>query len=402
MDFTYQGRDTGGNIVRGIIAAENQEMAVRELRRRNIFVIKCLPAVDKRNWEQRLFLWRRVSRRDLALFCRQLATMLGAGLPIITALQIIEKQVENRILKTAVDHILRELASGEAFYRALEKQSRIFPPIFIHTIEAGEMGGALDETLERLAAHLEREHEVEEKVKSAMAYPLVVFGAAVLVVVFLLTYVLPTFQTMLNTMQVPLPWPTRLILGISQGVRRWWPAVGSGLVGISYGLYLWYKKPKNRFFLDKALLRLPVFGSLHHKTVMSRFSRTLGTLLHSGVALLPALETVRRTVGNSVVARALEQAEESVRDGQGLAAPLDASGVFPPMVVEMITIGEETGALEQLLFKLSTFYDREVEETVTRLSSLVEPLLILVMGGIVGLVIIAVLLPVFSLVGGVR
>lgn len=402
MYFTYQGRDAGGNTVRGIIAAENQELAVRELRRRNIFVIECRPAVDKKNWEQRRLLRRRVSRRDLALFCRQLATMLGAGLPIITALQIIEKQVENRTLKTATAQILSDLASGEAFYRALEKQSRTFPPIFIHTIEAGEMGGALDETLEHLAIHLEREHEVEEKVKSAMAYPLVVCGVAVLVVVFLLTYVLPTFQTMLNTLQVPLPWPTRLILGVSQGVRRWWPAVGAGLGGAGYGFYLWYKKPQNRLLLDKALLRLPVFGSLHHKAVMSRFSRTLGTLLHSGVALLPALEVVRRTAGNSVVARALERAEESVRDGQGLAAPLDASGVFPPMVVEMITVGEETGALEQLLFKLSTFFDREVEETVTRLSSLVEPLLILVMGGIVGLVVVAVLLPVFSLVGGVR
>ncbi|CEP66033.1 Type II secretion system F domain [Moorella glycerini] len=402
MNFAYRGRDARGNAVSGNIEAESQELAIRELRRQGIFITYCRPAVvtPARDW-RRLFR-RPVSRRDLALFSRQLATMLGAGLPIVTALHILQRQAENPSLRESIGMLLQDLESGEAFYRALERQPRVFPPIFIHTVEAGELGGALDETLERLAGHLEREHEVEEKVKSALTYPAIVSMVALLAVIFLLTYVLPSFQVMLNSLQVPLPWPTRLVLGISSGLRYLWPVLFLFLAGAAYGFYRWLQKPAGRYRFDRMLLRIPIFGPLHQKTVLSRFSRTLGTLLHSGVPVLPALEIVRRTVGNAVVAGAVERAAESVRDGQSLAAPLEASGVFPPMVVEMITVGEETGALDALLAKISSFYDREVGETVARLSSLIEPVLIVTLGGIIGLVVISVLLPVFSLVGGVR
>ncbi len=404
MTFAYRGRDTSGETVSGTIEAASQELAIQELRGRQIFITDCRPAANTgtRNPSWRLLFRRRVSRRDLALFCRQLATMLAAGLPIMTALHILAQQMNNPALREGIALIIRDLAAGEAFYRALERQPRIFPPIFIHTVEAGEMGGALDAILERLAGHLEREHEVEEKVKSALTYPAVVSGVAVLAVIFLLTYVLPTFQVMLGSMQVPLPWPTRLVLGISRGLRYLGPVLALFLAGAGYGLYRWQQRPAGRYQMDRLLLRLPLFGPLHQKTVLSRFSRTLGTLLHSGVPVLPSLEIVRRTVGNAVVAAAIGRAGESVRDGQSLAAPLEASGIFPPMVVEMITVGEETGALDALLEKISAFYDREVGETVARLSSLIEPVLIVTLGGIIGLVVIAVLLPVFSLAGGVR
>ncbi|MEW8958221.1 MAG: type II secretion system F family protein [Moorella sp. (in: firmicutes)] len=402
MNFAYRGRDARGNAVSGTIEAESQELAIRELRRQGIFITYCRPAVvtPARDW--RRLLRRPVSRRDLALFSRQLATMLGAGLPIVTALHILQRQAENPSLRESIGMLLQDLESGEAFYRALERQPRVFPPIFIHTVEAGELGGALDETLQRLAGHLEREHEVEEKVKSALTYPAIVSMVALLVVIFLLTYVLPSFQVMLNSLQVPLPWPTRLVMGLSEGLRRLWPFLVLFLAGASYGFYRWQQRPAGRYQVDRLFLRLPIFGPLHHKAVLSRFSRTLGTLLHSGVPVLLALEIVRRTVGNAVVAGAVERAAESVRDGQSLATPLEASGVFPPMVVEMITVGEETGALDAMLERVATLYEQEVEAVVARLASLIEPILIVGLGGIVGVIVISVFLPYFQMLGGIR
>ncbi|PRR69927.1 type II secretion system F family protein [Neomoorella humiferrea] len=402
MNFAYRGRDARGNAVSGTIEAESQELAIRELRRQGIFITYCRPAVvtPARDW--RRLLRRPVSRRDLALFSRQLATMLGAGLPIVTALHILQRQAENPSLRESIGMLLQDLESGEAFYRALERQPRVFPPIFIHTVEAGELGGALDETLERLAGHLEREHEVEEKVKSALTYPAIVSMVALLVVIFLLTYVLPSFQVMLNSLQVPLPWPTRLVMGLSEGLRRLWPFLVLFLAGASYGFYRWQQRPAGRYQVDRLFLRLPIFGPLHHKAVLSRFSRTLGTLLHSGVPVLLALEIVRRTVGNAVVAGAVERAAESVRDGQSLATPLEASGVFPPMVVEMITVGEETGALDAMLERVATLYEQELEAVVARLASLIEPILIVGLGGIVGVIVISVFLPYFQMLGGIR
>ncbi|WP_338832822.1 Putative type II secretion system protein F [Moorella humiferrea] len=402
MNFAYRGRDARGNAVSGTIEAESQELAIRELRRQGIFITYCRPAVvtPARDW--RRLLRRPVSRRDLALFSRQLATMLGAGLPIVTALHILQRQAENPSLRESIGMLLQDLESGEAFYRALERQPRVFPPIFIHTVEAGELGGALDETLERLAGHLEREQEVEEKVKSALTYPAIVSMVALLVVIFLLTYVLPSFQVMLNSLQVPLPWPTRLVMGLSEGLRRLWPFLVLFLAGASYGFYRWQQRPAGRYQVDRLFLRLPIIGPLHHKAVLSRFSRTLGTLLHSGVPVLLALEIVRRTVGNAVVAGAVERAAESVRDGQSLATPLEASGVFPPMVVEMITVGEETGALDAMLERVATLYEQELEAVVARLASLIEPILIVGLGGIVGVIVISVFLPYFQMLGGIR
>lgn len=402
MNFAYRGRDARGNAVSGNIEAENQELAIQELRRQGIFITSLRPAgvTPARDWRG---LFRRpVSRRDLALFCRQLATMLGAGLPIMSALRVLQRQVENPSLRESIGMLLQDLETGEAFYRALGRQPRVYPPIFIHTVEAGELGGALDETLERLAGHLEREHEVEEKVKSALTYPAVVSLVAVGAVIFILTYVLPSFQVMLNSLQVPLPWPTRMILGLSEGLRRLWFVLVLLLAVIGYGFYRWRQGPDGRYQVDRLLLRLPIFGPVHQKTLLARFSRTLGTLLHSGVPVLLALEVVRRTVGNAVVARAVERAAESVRDGQSLAAPLEASGIFPPMMVEMITVGEETGALDAMLERVAVLYELEVEAVVGRLASLIEPVLIVGLGGIVGIIVISIFLPYFQMLGGIR
>jgi len=224
----------------------------------------------------------------------------------------------------------------------------------------------------------------------------------VIVVIFLLTYILPTFQTLLSSIQVPLPWPTLVVMETSSLLQRFWPVIILFFTLLIYIFYRWHKTPEGRYKVSRMCLKLPVFGSLHHKAVLSRFSRTLGTLLSSGVSILPALEVTRRTAGNAVFSEAIARVEESIRDGHSLAGPLGESGIFPPMMVEMINVGEETGALDKLLEKISDFYDREVRDTVDRLTSLVEPMLIIILGCLIGLVIISVLLPVFTMVGGVQ
>ncbi|MDN5346859.1 MAG: type pilus assembly protein PilC [Clostridia bacterium] len=382
--------------------AENEAVVVRQLREKGLFVIDVRPARTRFAVNLKRALLRRLGRRDLSVFCRQLATMLGAGLPIVSALQILARQAENKVLRQSIEEILRDLEGGGAFHEALGRLQGLFPPIMVHGVEAGEVGGSLDETLEELAAHLEREHEIEEKVKSALTYPAIVVSVAIAVLIFLLTFVLPAFQNMLNDLGVPLPLPTVVVLSISRALRQGWFILTLVIGVLAYAVYRILKIETVRYRLDSILLKLPVFGPLHHKAVLSRFSRTLGTLLRSGVPILQAMEVVRRTAGNRVVAEAVARAQESIRDGRGIAGPLEESGLFPPMVVGMIAVGEETGALDSLLGKISAFYDREIGETVGRLSSLIEPLLIVMLGAAVGFIVISILLPYFQMLGNIR
>ena len=257
MIFNYRGRDAGGTAVSGTIEADNRQRAIEELRQRGIVVTSCQEAVAARPQQRERFVRRSIGRRDLALFCRQLATMLGAGLPIINALNILQKQAEKAALRESIAALCRDLEAGEAFYRALERQPRIFSPIFTYTVEAGELGGTLTETLQQLAEHLQREHELEEKVKSALTYPAVVSVVALLVIGFLLAYILPTFRIMLFSLELPLPWPTRLLLEISELLRRCWPLIFLAVAGASFGLYRLSRQPRGRYQLDRLLLRLP-------------------------------------------------------------------------------------------------------------------------------------------------
>lgn len=407
MRFRYKARDINGNLIKGIIEAENEQLASRQLRNRGYFITELRPVRSEPEFNLSLdylrpLLLKRVSRRDLALFCRQLGTMLSAGLPILNALRTLSKQADNRLLKESIDKVLEDLQQGEMLHRALGKIPKVFPAIMVYSVEAGELSGALDETLIRLAEHFEREHEIGEKIKSAMTYPLIVFIVSLASVGFMLTFVLPMFSQIIGNLGVPLPWPTKVVLGVSQFLRqRWFVFVAGGII-LGYLIWRWAQREEVRYALDKIILRLPVFGRLKHQALLSQFSRTLGTLLYSGVPILEALEVVERTVGNRIVAEALVQAQEQVRDGKSIASPLAESGVFPPMVVEMVTVGEETGTLDALLARLATFYDREVGEMAARLSSLIEPFLIIGLGAVVGLIVISILLPVFQVVGSIR
>ncbi|ADL08657.1 type II secretion system F family protein [Thermosediminibacter oceani] len=397
--YSYRARDAFGQPVVGTVEAENEAAVVRLLRDKGLFIVEVRPGRERFAINSGRLL-RRVGKQDLAVFCRQLATMLGAGLPIVPALQILAMQAENKILRRNIEEIVRSLEGGETFHEALARL-QVFPPIMVHAIEAAELGGSLDEALEELAAHLEREHELQEKVKSALTYPALVVSVALAVLIVLLVFVLPAFQNMLNALGVPLPLPTRIVMGVSRALRRGWPILIFAAGILAYVAYGVLKTDNARYRLDGILLKLPVFGPLHKKAVLSRFSRSLGTLLRSGVPILQAMDVVRRTVGNRVVAEAIARAQESVRDGKGIADPLKESGIFPPMIIGMIAVGEETGALDFLLAKISELCDREVKEAVSRLSALIEPLLIAMLGGAVGFIVISILLPYFQILGNI-
>ncbi|MGI9953182.1 type II secretion system F family protein [Moorellaceae bacterium AZ2] len=411
MRLRYRARDASGKLVQGVIEADSEQVAGGHLRNQGLFITELRPLKSgpeisflrfwKSDYLRPLFL-RRVSRRDLALFCRQLGTMLAAGLPIVNALRTLSRQEDNPRLKGSIDRVVEDLQQGEPLHAALSKSPQVFPPVMVYSVEAGELSGALDEILIRLAEHFEREHEIQEKIKSAMTYPLIVFIVSLLSISFIITFVLPMFSNIIANLGVPLPWPTRAVLGLGQFFRRWWALLAVALAAAGYSAWRWSQEERVRYILDKVVLRFPVFGRLKHQALLSQFSRTLGTMLYSGVPILQALEVVERTVGNRILAEAIALAQEQVRDGKSIASPLAESGVFPPMVVEMVTVGEETGTLDALLARLGAFYDREVGEMAARLSSLIEPLLILGLGGVVGVIVVSVLLPVFQVVGSVR
>lgn len=400
--FAYRARDRSGKLVTGFVEAEGESAAVARLRAQNYYIVDIRHAQERsREIELRFLFEKKVKAKDLAVYCRQFGTMIEAGVPILNCLFVLEEQTENKKLAAISGRLAELLQEGRTLTEAVELFPSVFPGIFTSMIEAGEVSGSLDQSMERLALHFEKEHDIKEKVKSAMTYPAVVVSVAFVSVLVLLTFVLPTMVSMLIQQNVPLPLPTRVVIGVSGFMKQYWPAVFGGLASL-LALLIWYSKTeRGGYLMDRVIISLPVFGPLVIKMSVSRFSRTLGTLVKSGVPLLQSLEIVKKTAGNRVVAKAVRKAEQSVRDGQSMSEPLAKSGVFPPMVTQMIRVGEDTGALDSLLEKVAAFYDREVDATVTRLASLVEPILIIFIGGIVGTIVASIMLPMFRLVGTV-
>ncbi|KKM09646.1 hypothetical protein SY88_17655 [Clostridiales bacterium PH28_bin88] len=405
--FAYKVRDYSGKQLSGHLEADSMAAAVDSLRSRNLFIIDVKPAArggaSLNLGSLKGSLGKpKVKSKDLALFCRQFSTMIDAGVPLLASLDILKSQTTNKTLHATIQDVRSHLEQGDTLSEAMRAYPKVFPTILVNMVEAGEVGGALDQVMARLAVHFEKEHEIQEKVKSAMTYPMVVFMVAVLAVIFLMTFVLPSFTSMLNSLNVPLPLPTRVVMGVSTVMRRFWFLLPVLLGGAAYGAFRAFQTEEGRKWKDKVVLKLPIFGEVIRKMIISRFTRTLGTLLKGGVPVLQALEVVKRTAGNTVVAAGVEQAQIAIRDGRGMAGPLAACNVFPPMVIQMISVGEETGALDNLLEKISVFYDEEVNQVVGRLSSMIEPVLIVGMGGIVGFIIISILLPMLGLVSGIQ
>jgi len=344
----------------------------------------------------------RVSGEDLAIFTRQFSTMIGAGIPVLECLDILQEQAVDPGFKRVCGQIVEDVRGGSDLSQALGKHTRVFDRIYVNMIKAGEASGQLDTILKRLAEYMEATEQLKREIKGAMTYPVVSLVMILGITVFLLVFIIPKFQNIFESLKVPLPLPTQIVLALSTALTSYW----YNLVMIAVGFYLlikwWKATDSGGYTWDRMLLKAPVFGLLIQKIAISRFSKTFATLLRSGVPILGALEIVAQTAGNRVVEEAVNNARESIRQGENLAKPLADSPVFPPMVVRMIAIGEKSGALEQLLEKISEFYDQQVEAMVESLTSLIEPLMIGLMGFIVGGIVLSVFLPIFKIQDALR
>ncbi|MFQ5881416.1 MAG: type II secretion system F family protein [Candidatus Methylomirabilales bacterium] len=395
--FAYSGRTRAGQVISGEMEAPNREAVVAQLRRQQILATS-VKAKARELDLQIPGLGGKVGDRDLAIFTRQFATMIDAGLPLVQCLGILAQQQDNKILKKTLQDIRAEVEGGSTFSAALKKHPKVFTPLYSNMVEAGEAGGILDTILNRLAAYIEKAMGLKKKIKTAMIYPSTIVSVALVVVVFLLIFVIPTFKQMFEGFGATLPLPTVIVLAASRIVQTYIFYIIGGVVAFVVGFRMYYRTEKGKKLIDSLVLWVPVFGPLIRKVAVAKFTRTLGTLVSSGVAILEGLDITARTAGNKVVEEAILKARSAIAQGKTIAEPLQSSGVFPPMVVQMIGVGEQTGALDSMLAKIADFYDEEVDTAVAGLTSLLEPLLMVFLGVIIGGVVIAMYLPIFKLI----
>jgi type IV pilus assembly protein PilC len=397
--YAYKVRDREGKMAAGSMEAESEEAVVSRLRQLGYAPISVeAEKGDGLKTEIRLPGTGRVKLKDLAVFSRQFATMINSGLSLLRSLTILGQQTGNRRLAEVITQVGAEVERGTSLSAALAKHPKIFNRLYVSMVRAGEIGGFLDQVLVKVAETFEKEVELRGKVRSAMTYPVVVFTMVLLIVAAMLIFIVPTFESLYQSLGGTLPLPTRILIGASRGIRRYFLVLVLVLVAVAFAYRRWRATPAGRYRLDQFKLKVKVFGPLFHKTALSRFSRTLATLIRSGVPILQALEIVAETVNNGVIARAVHDVQDSVREGESLAAPLSKHRTFPGMVVQMMAVGEETGALDTMLSKVADFYDQEVEAAVASLTSLIEPILIAVMGAAVGGMVVALYLPLFRII----
>jgi general secretion pathway protein F len=401
--YAYKGITAAGKAARGHLDAESSRSARARLRRDGIFVTdmsetaaEAAPAAGRGRFAVRIQNpFRRVSALDLALVTRQAATLVGAGIPLVEGLGALTEQVENPRLKSVLGQVRDRVNEGASLADSLG-QSGVFPDLYVSMVRAGEAGGALEKVLERLADYLESQVRLRNKVSSILIYPLVMLAFAMLVVGVLVTVVLPQISDLLLSLDQPLPFYTRWIIALSGFVRSWWWALGLAAAGVVFGLRSLVRTRRGRDAWDRLRLRLPLLGRVVRLVAISRFTRTLATLLAGGLPITRALDASRDVADNTVLGRAIDRARESITEGQSVAQPLRASGEFPPLVTHMIEVGERSGELEAMLGKVADTYDEQVETTITRLTALLEPLLILVMVGVVIVIILATLVPLLN------
>jgi type IV pilus assembly protein PilC len=396
--YVWKGRVAGGAIESGELSLPNVDDVQKYLRRKRIQVQS---VKEKKKGGASSFFDKAISTRDLAIFTRQFSTMVNAGLPLVQCLDILASQTDHKVFKEVQETVMSDVESGSTLAEALRKHPKAFDHLYVNMVEAGETGGILDIILQRLAQYIEAAEALKRKVKGAMTYPLVVGGVALMTTIFMLVFIIPSFASVFNQFGSELPTPTKVVLALSNGIQSYWWLMLMVSGGIVYGMKSWYKTDNGRYILDKIALKAPVFGPLVTKSSIARFSRTLGTLIGSGVPILGALEITSRTAGNRVLELEIISTRGSIREGETIAAPLKESTVFPAMVVQMIAVGEETGALDKMLEKIASFYDDEVNTAVETLTSVIEPIMIVVMGVLVGGMVISMYLPLFKLANAI-
>jgi type IV pilus assembly protein PilC len=397
--YLWKGRTTAGEIQTGELTFDSQDEVLAALRKKRIIIT----SVREKPRDLKFTLPKigsGVSTRDLAIFTRQFATMINAGLPLVQCLDILSKQTEKEDFRAVIAQTMRDVEAGTTLAEALAKKenNKVFDELFVNMVEAGEAGGILDDILQRLATFIEKAEALKRKIQGAMVYPAVVMTVACLATAFMLIFIIPTFARMFTAFGGDLPLPTKIVMGLSSFLRSYWWVMLGGIVGSIVMIRRYYTTEQGHMQIDKLLLRVPVLGDVIRKGAVARFTRTLGTLISSGVPILTGLEITARTAGNRVVQEAIMAARASIREGETISAPLKQSNVFPPMVVQMISVGEETGALDDMLTRIADFYDSEVDTAVDALTSLIEPVMIVFMGAVVGGMVIAMYLPMFKLI----
>jgi type IV pilus assembly protein PilC len=392
--YAYKVRDRGGNLISGTLVADNEALVLQRLREQGLTPLEVGKQTRGLNIE---LTKKKIKLKELAVFSRQFATMVNSGLPILRALSILASQTSNPELAKTLNECRVDIEQGASLSAAMGKHPKAFNDLYVSMVKSGETGGSLDNVLLRLADMIENEVKLRGKIKSAMTYPIAVVALVSLILSAMLLFVVPQFKSIYGQLGGTLPMPTRALLLVSDIFKKFWYVV---LIGIFAGRFFfrrWKATPPGRASVDAFKLRVPVFGSLFHKTALARFAGTLSMLLRSGVPILQALDIVTDTVNNKVISKAVNDVQASVREGESMAKPLAKHKVFPPMVVQMMAVGEDTGALDSMLHKISEFYDQEVEATTEALTALIEPLMIAVLGGIIGSMIIALYMPIFKI-----
>jgi type IV pilus assembly protein PilC len=400
--FEYTARNmTSGQILKGTFEGKNKDELLQHLKKSKLSLVSQREAAKGPG----LALLRKgqaIKTRDIVIFTRQFATMINAGLPLVQSLDILAKQTENKALQDVTRSVVFDVESGHTLADAFAKHPKAFPDLYVNMVAAGEAGGILDTILLRLATFLEKSDALIRKVKGAMVYPAVIFAVAGIAVAVLLIFVIPTFQSMFASVNLELPLPTRIVIGASDLLINYWWVIIAVVAAIVVGIQRYYATTDGRKRIDTLMLNLPVLGDLLRKSAVSRFTRTLGTLISSGVSILDGLEITAKTAGNRVIHDAVMESRASIAGGETIAAPLEKSKVFPPMVISMISVGESTGGLDEMLSKIADFYDEEVDVAVSALLSLMEPIMIVVLGVIVGGMVVAMYLPIFDMVNAVQ
>jgi len=394
--FTYTARAFNGDLRTATIDASSRDDVIAQLRKQRLSVVKIDQDAAKKIGRGS------IKTRDVVIFTRQFSTMINSGLPLVQALTILADQTDNKALAEVTKKVVFDVESGNTVADALSKHPRAFTNLYVNMVAAGEAGGILDTILMRLATFLEKNDALVRKVKGAMIYPAVIMSVAAIAVVVLLIFVIPVFENMFSSVGLALPLPTRIVIGASRFLKGYWWMVGAVIITGGYLFKKYYATSNGKLAIDRLMLKMPVLGDVLRKSAVSRFTRTLGTLISSGVSILEGLEITAKTAGNRVIQDAIMQSRSSIAGGDTIAQPLQKSKVFPPMVISMIAVGEQTGGLDEMLSKIADFYDEEVDAAVSNLLSLLEPIMIVFLGVIVGGMVVAMYLPIFDMINAVQ
>jgi type IV pilus assembly protein PilC len=393
--FEWKGRDRGGRAQSGVLVADNKEAVFAVLRRQQIVPI----AVKEKGKEIVMPKLRRgINEKSLAIFTRQFSVMIDAGLPLVQCLQILGEQQENKNFQRIILTVREDVEAGSSLANALKKHPQAFSDLYVNMVAAGEAGGILDTVLQRLSTYIEKAARLKAQVKSALIYPASVIAIAILVVYIILWKVIPVFATLFISLGAELPLPTRIVVAMSRFIGRFWWAIIAAVIAAAYFIRQYYKTDNGKMTIDRMMLRAPILGLVLRKIAVARFCRTLGTLLSAGVPVLEALDITARTSGNAVIEQAILQVRKAVEEGKTIAEPLKASEQFPPMVVQMISVGETTGAMDTMLSKIAEFYEEEVDLAVAGMMKLIEPVMIFFLGVVIGGIVISMYLPMFDLI----